>query len=87
MSSNKELHDLLVELNKELKHTNSVSYRDERLLRHLEEHIGRLAQEPEADKQDLRDQLETAVAQLEAAHPTLTIMMTRAITVLSNMGI
>ena len=86
MSSNKELQELLMELNRELKHTNSVSYRDERLLRHLEAQICRLAQEPTANKLDLRDQLETAVPQLEGDHPALTIVMTRAITVLSNMG-
>lgn len=87
MSSNKELHEILVELKKELRHTNSVSYRDERLLRHLEEHIGRLVQGAPVDKHDLHDQLEMAVAQLEANHTALTIIMTRAITVLSNMGI
>lgn len=87
MSSNKELHEILVELNTELRHTNSVSYRDERLLRHLEEHIGRLVKGSTTDKRDLHDQLEMAVAQLETNHTALTIIMTRAITVLSNMGI
>ena len=42
MASKKELQELLVELNKELRHTNSVSSRDDRVLRHLEKQIGQM---------------------------------------------
>lgn len=85
--SDKALHDLLVELHQELKHTNSVSSHDEQLLRHLEVYIKRLTRESVADKRDLNDQLEMAVLQLEAAHPALTNLMVHTISVLSNMGL
>ncbi|MBK8933012.1 MAG: DUF4404 family protein [Chloroflexi bacterium] len=70
MASKKELQELLVELNKELRHTNSVSSRDDRVLRHLEKQIGQMVVAPEVDRSDLVDLLETAVPQLEPNHPT-----------------
>ncbi|MBP6471316.1 MAG: DUF4404 family protein [Chloroflexi bacterium] len=84
MASKKELQELLVELNKELRHTNSVSSRDDRVLRHLEKQIGQMVVAPEVDRSDLVDLLETAVPQLETDHPALAILMTHTLTVLSN---
>ena len=46
-----------------------------------------LATDDDEEPRDLRDQLEEAVSQFEAEHPTLTGVMRRVLMTLSSMGV
>lgn len=57
-------------------------------LQELRQDIENILREPDSDRQHLLlARLETAVAQLEAEHPTLSLLIIEAITALNNAGV
>jgi hypothetical protein len=84
-----ELYRLLQELRKEIETTEHADAEEQALLRDLGAHIDQLLARSENEDvhpntvQQLQDTLDT----LEANHPTLTAMLSKLLTTLSNAGI
>jgi len=86
-----ELCQLLEELHREIEKTESANEKERKLLRELKEDISELLarceEEPlTTDPQKIR-RLEDAVEYMTVNHPTLTAMLSRMSTILSNAGI
>lgn len=92
--SNPEVHDLMRQLHHELKQAETLSERDRQLFNHLAAQVQELIEKPENPPELLSTKIETAIAEMEAAiaemettHPSLTLLMGRLVSGLSNMGI
>jgi len=88
MSQHKLRADLEA-LHAELRQTNSVDSHQRELLQTLSDDIHKLLTRPDQQKQyqGLGDQLGEAIAQLEASHPRVTLLMRQVIDSLSYLGI
>jgi predicted nuclease with TOPRIM domain len=85
-----ELQEQLTQLHDELRQTKAVDAQQRELLRSLESDIQDLlkreANQPHHYKK-LSDRFNEAVAELEASHPQVTLLMRRAIDSLAYLGI
>ena len=80
-----ELEELLGKLHAELESMESVDEKDMQLLRGIEKDISELMQR--ADRDSVSQRLREAIEQFEVSHPTLTDMLSKISTILSNAGI
>jgi len=87
MSSDPYIHELLLQLNHELKNADTISDRDIRIFHRLAEHVQELIEKPEADQAPLTAKLEASIAEIESSHPTLAALMEQVASALSNTGI
>jgi hypothetical protein len=87
---NETLREQLEQLHGELRQTETVDARQRELLKTLEgdiqELLGREQNQPHHYR-GLRERLNQAVAQLEASHPQITLLMRRAIDSLAYLGV
>jgi hypothetical protein len=82
------LHKQIHQLQQKLQQVQSLSNKDQQLLRELDEHIDAVLDPSKPDNSEtLQTRLEATLAALEAEYPVLTTAITNAITALSNMGI
>ena len=81
------LHDLLLQLHHELKHTKTIPERDRQLFEHLAAHVQELIEKPDSTPTTLSAKLEATLAETEADHPRLTAVMERVVSALSSIGI
>ena len=88
--NNETLREQLEQLHGELNQTETVDARQRELLRTLEndiqELLGREQNQPHHYR-GLGERLNEAVAQLEASHPQVTLLMRRAIDSLAYLGV
>jgi uncharacterized phage infection (PIP) family protein YhgE len=88
--NNETLREQLEQLHGELSQTETVDARQSELLKTLEDDIkellGREQNQPHHYR-GLGERLSEAVAQLEASHPQVTLLMRRAIDSLSYLGV
>ena len=88
--NNETLREQLEQLHSELSQTETVDARQRELLKTLEDDIqellGREQNQPDHYR-GLGERLSEAVAQLEASHPQVTLLMRRAIDSLAYLGI
>jgi hypothetical protein len=88
--NNETVRELLEQLHGELNQTETVDEHQRELLRTLEndiqELLGREQNQPHHYR-GLRERLKEAVAQLEASHPQVTLLMRRAIDSLAFLGV
>ena len=88
--NNETLREQLEQLHGELSQTETVDARQRELLKTLEDDIqellGREQNQPHHYR-GLGEQFSEAVAQLEASHPQVTLLMRRAIDSLAYLGI
>jgi len=87
MSTDPYLHELLVQLHHELKHTDTISDRDRQLFNHLADHVQQLIEKPETQHESITTKLKSSVAEIETSHPTLAALMERVTSALSNTGV
>lgn len=87
MSTQSNIHELLVQLQNELEETETISERNREIFDHLTVHIKEMIDKPETPHLPLMVKLETAIAEIEAAHPNLALTMERVLAGLSNMGV
>lgn len=87
---NETLREQLEQLHGELSQTETVDVRQRELLRTLEgdiqELLGREQNQPQHYR-GLGERLSEAVAQLEASHPQVTLLMRRTIDSLAYLGV
>lgn len=83
-------HDLREQLERLAEEIDQLGIDEQRKIE-LQGLIGRVEKQLDADDdeepRDLREQLEEAVSQFEAEHPTLTGVMRRVLVTLSSMGV
>ena len=83
--------DLQATLEKLRSEVKGLSFRQARDRERMEALIAalerQLSRSGEGEREELIDQLPSAIKQLEAEHPTLTAILSRVITALSSMGI
>ena len=88
--NNETVRELLAQLHGELNQTETVDEHQRELLRTLEndiqELLGREQNQPHHYR-GLGERLSEAVAQLEASHPQVTLLMRRAIDSLAYLGV
>ncbi len=88
--NNETVRELLEQLHRELNQTETVDEHQRELLRTLEndiqELLGREQNQPHHYR-GLGERLSEAVAQLEASHPQVTLLMRRAIDSLAYLGV
>ncbi len=88
--NNETVRELLEQLHRELNQTETVDEHQRELLRTLEndiqELLGREQNQPH-HYHGLGERLSEAVAQLEASHPQVTLLMRRAIDSLAYLGV
>ena len=88
--NNETVRELLEQLHDELNQTETVDEHQRELLRTLEndiqELLGREQNQPHHYR-GLGERLSEAVAQLEASHPQVTLLMRRAIDSLAYLGV
>jgi uncharacterized protein DUF4404 len=88
--NNETLHEQLEQLHGELNQTETVDEHQRELLRTLEndiqELLGREQNQPHHYR-SLGERLNESVAQLEASHPQVTLLMRRAIDSLAYLGV
>jgi hypothetical protein len=88
--NNETLREQLEQLHRELSQTETVDERQRDLLKTLEsdiqELLGREQNQPHHYR-GLGERLNEAVAQLEASHPQITLLMRRAIDSLAYLGV
>ncbi len=85
-----EFDKLLEQLHQEIEQTGNVSDREKALLQHLSGDIRNLIDRSGSDlkpRPTTIKRLEESIDLLEAEHPTLTALMARLLTILSNAGI
>jgi hypothetical protein len=91
MMSSPSLRQTLKKLHQEIERTDPVDAEEQALLQHLmsdiQELIDREEAEPESGFDQLNNRLRTAILKTEVSHPTLTLMMGKALDALSNAGI
>lgn len=81
------LHDVLLQLDQELKQKPELDDGDRELLREVRDGLDTLlAQEP-GDPDSLRPRLDHAVERFEARHPELASVVSRLIDLLNRMGV
>lgn len=87
---NQKLRSDLQKLHGELRAINSVDEEEQRLLRLLESDIGALLTREDHElkpDQDSRQRLTETLAQVEAAHPRITLVMRQMVDSLAYLGI
>ncbi len=86
-----QLHERLQQLHKELQRIESVDEHERKALEQLMADIQELQEKSEGHPTQkysrLGERLRDSVAQLEASHPTVTMLMGQAIDMLAKMGI
>lgn len=82
-----KLHDLLHQLQNELKDTETLDEQGVQLLKDLDEDIQALLERTGAPEESFAERLENAVYAFEATHPTLTAAISRVLDSLSGAGI
>ena len=89
--NDQELCQLLEKLRDEIEATESVDVRERELLRDLESDIHKLLERCEAEQIHSHPltirRLEDAIEYMAVNHPTLTDMLSRMSTILSNAGV
>ena len=89
--NDQDLCQLLEKLHKEIETTQSVDVKERELLRDLEEDIRTLLKRCEAENVHSRPltirRLEDAIEYMAVNHPTLTDMLSKMSTILSNAGV
>lgn len=84
------LHQELQRLHADLQQIESPDTADREILSRLEEDIRRILERKETNAehyQNLTDRLRDAIAKLEAAHPTTTMLMRQVLDQISYLGI
>jgi hypothetical protein len=88
---NQELQKLLEQLHSEIERTPTVDPKGRELLRDLASHINDLIERSEGDTKEANaftlQNLEDGIKHFEVSHPTLTEILSRFMTFLSNSGI
>jgi hypothetical protein len=88
---NQELQKLLEQLHREIEHTPAVDPKGRELLRDLNTDITDLIERSEGDVKGPNaftiQSLENSIEHFEVTHPTLTEILSRFLTILSNSGI
>lgn len=84
---NKEIRNLLEQLQGEIEHLDTLDEKGRELLRELDKEINDLLIRTEGTPAPLIQSLESAIEHLEVSHPTLTATMSQLFTVLSHAGI
>jgi hypothetical protein len=90
--TDQNLRELLEQLHKELERTETVDEKGNEMLRHLDADIRNLLKrsgtEAEIDVDaPVLERLQDTIDHFEATHPTLTMMLSQMMTILSNAGI
>ncbi len=82
------LREQIDQLKQKLQQVESLSNKDQRLLRELDAHIDAVLDPSKSDNnKTLKARLEATLAALEADYPVLTTTINNALAALSNMGI
>jgi len=87
MSTDPDVHELLLQLHHQLKHADTISDQDRRLFNHLAEQVQQLIDKPNTQQVSLTTKLKATVADIETSHPVLATLMERVTAALSNTGI
>lgn len=87
MSINQRDQELLQKLNRELQSVNTHSKQEQQLVDNLAAHVEMVIDQGEALYESLIAKLEAGIADLETSHSTLTNLMKRVVSGLSNMGV
>ena len=87
MSNNKRDQDLLQKLNMELQSVNTDSKKEQQLVDNLAAHVEEVIDQGEALYESLIAKLEAGIAEMETSHLSLTTLMKRVVSGLSNMGV
>ena len=86
-----ELRELIEKLHAEIQNTHTVDEKGQELLVHLESDIRELLDRTEGDGAPVRPstlrRLEEGLDHFEVTHPTLTILLSKLLEALSNVGI
>jgi phytoene/squalene synthetase len=88
--TDQNLRELLEKLHRELEHIEDTNQQEREMLQHLETDIRHLlkrsGQPLEADEPVL-ERLQETIDHFETTHPSLTLMLSQMMTILSNAGI
>lgn len=90
MTEQKDLHELLEKLHRELENTEVKDEAGRERLRHLEADIRRLrerADEKDNSDEPMLERFQESIDHFEETHPQLTMMISQMMTILSNAGI
>lgn len=86
-----ELRHLLEQLHHEIEHTNTIDEKGSELLRNVGEEIDQLLDRSQNElvqpQQPTTQSLEDTINYLEVTHPTLTLILSKLLAILSNSGI
>lgn len=88
--NDQNLADLLEKLHKELERTEAMDEKGREMLRHLDGDIRSLLKRSEAGTQTdepMLERLQDTIDHFEDTHPSLTLMLSEMMTILSNAGI
>ena len=89
-NTNQDLRELLDRLHNELEQTGSVDEQGNELLRHLDADIRRLLErsDPKQPADDpMLERLQGTIDHFETTHPSLTLMLSEMMKILSNAGV
>ena len=88
MKEQSEFRQSLEAVRDAIEETDLAAHAHQAQLQELHQDIQNTLREPDEDhRQALLVRMETALAQLEAAHPTLTMLIVQAINSLNNAGV
>jgi hypothetical protein len=89
-NTDRNLHELLDQLHKELEKNESIDENGSQMLRHLDQDIRkrleRSGRKMETDS-DVLERLQHAIDHFETTHPNLTLTLSEMMSILSNAGI
>ena len=88
--TDQNLADLLEKLHKELERTEAMDEKGREMLRHLDADIRSLLKRSEAGPETdepMLERLQDTIDHFEDTHPSLTLMLSEMMTILSNAGI